>query len=57
MPMMVISKEIKGPKNSRREGSLNLSSPVLIKKLIFLPAMDRVTQGSAASILCRGARS
>lgn len=57
MPTMVIGEEIKGPKNSRREGSLNLSSPILIKKFIFLPAMDRVSQGSAASILCRGARS
>ena len=57
MTTMVISEEIKGPKNLRREGSLNLSSPVLIKKFIFLPAMDRVSQGLAASILCRGARS
>ena len=30
---------------------------VSIKKLIFLPAMDRGTQGLAKSILCHGARS
>ena len=55
--MMVIGEGIKGPKNSRREGSLKVSSPVPIKKLILFPATDRVTRGLAASILCRGARS
>ena len=49
-------REPRGPK-IRGEGSLNVSSPVPIKKLIFLPVMDRVTRGSAASILCHGARS